>query len=377
MRFCFPPFFLWRQPMLWFSRFYYTACATFIFILAVNSQALAQIDTVQSYADLHANGWPAQLEALKLPRDQNLFIIMFAAPNMPIDFTTNNSVRESIYRNPAGGSLSQLSLGHTMLAWQCQKSWGVDRGATAMTGEQHDQTRKMLASGWGVTPLFSVFTDGFLESSTHLQEVTLKTFVEDGNLQTLLLHVEGSDCDKLQIFLKTFIDLHPLAKTRFGLTPDPSNFEGGGCGSFAFSALRSAGVLPGLLPLLWRRMSFPKGLFGCRASSSALPGQVQTPCRTGTPDRSVSMMWMSFMDWTSNDNHTDVPVQFVDPFLVKFMMDSFAQPEIPPQMPAPLFRQFGADRGTEALSSALARILPRFQIRIRSSAMGRVIEAAP
>lgn len=182
-------------------------------------------------------------------------------PGMVIDLRTADGFRSTLLSRGLI-NIQDFSIGHTWLGWRCKtKNGKMLEGAAGVTGESENQAAEMLQSGWGLSAFKATFTDGLIQWPELLE---WGAYGEKGNLHSLFIEVDPATCLRTAGFVETYIT-HPKQPRRFfGLEPDPSKFEGGGCGSFGIVAANQGRIFGSvdLTSKMWRNISARSNLFG-------------------------------------------------------------------------------------------------------------------
>ncbi|MFN8576284.1 MAG: hypothetical protein U0354_05460 [Candidatus Sericytochromatia bacterium] len=152
------------------------------------------------------------------------------------------------------------SIGHAQIGWYCNSGNGsINQGATGQTGQNGNEGFELVKSGWGLSVLDTVFTDGYLES---MQEVKEKMFKADknNNFAWLAIKTSNSACEEMIRFVSEYDKSG--AAINYGFPVEPLKYEGAGCTSFANAAfVRSTLGLP--LSKAWvRHIKLPKKYMG-------------------------------------------------------------------------------------------------------------------
>jgi hypothetical protein len=217
------------------------------------------------YGHINA-GWNGSLAKLgkSLNPERNYIVLNFVEPTVPMDLRSAELFRRSFFVEGLSQGLSKPELGHSLIAWQCRDSLGsMHRGATGFTGESSGQTLKMLKTGWGLTPLASTFTDGFLQTPDLVADSMERAKKAGRHIWSVALEIDDEHCGRLYSFLYNFV-YHPnRPMDYFGLTVDPEKMQGGGCGSFAYAIAHALELFPSeMFQNLRRTLKAPSVLFG-------------------------------------------------------------------------------------------------------------------
>lgn len=215
-------------------------------------------------------GWGESFRDIEdaISKDRDYITWIVKTPRHPMDLRNAEFFRRWI--NGAGKGTADIS--HMMVAWQCHDSKGRRiRGVTGLTGENSNQTVRMIKKGWGQTAFMAVFTDGELNTPGEFEIIAQDAEAEGLGLAHITFEVSRQDCSNMLSFLRKFIDHPNQPATRFGLVVDPLRYEGGGCGSMASALVQKAGVLKSLHPALWRTV---------RGSQRFMGGGLELPPHT-------------------------------------------------------------------------------------------------
>lgn len=158
-----------------------------------------------------------------------------------LDWSGPSRLAKTMLSSMANKSKNQdaSSLGHAQVAWHCVKPDGsLVHGATGQTGEKHDQGADMVRSGWGLTILDMVFTDGELETPEQVAASMAKA-EKNSNFAWLAMKVKPESCLAMVDYIQTYQSKG--AGVNYGFPLDPLKYEGAGCTSFANAALGKLG----------------------------------------------------------------------------------------------------------------------------------------
>ncbi len=252
------------------------------------------------------------MDGIELDPDRAYALLIMLPSAYPIDFRDAEAARISLMRNvraPLATLTAKTLTGHSMVAWQCAGK----RGLISQTGESTGQaTRMILHGGWGITPFLSVFHDGKL---VRMKDVPgrYRSLIAAGSVSILAIEVSKASCLSMRRYVARFVTHPSNPKSRFGLLLDPERFEGGGCASFALSALRRAGLFAGHERRFRRKVRIYEGPLGRRVD---VPEGVDpfVTARRRSHENVVSFYALRAGPWDSGKLNRIV--EFVDPELL-------------------------------------------------------------
>lgn len=281
--------------------------------------------------DLLKSGWPDLLSPFKtrFQPGKSYLTLYKKFPRWPIDMRSPDRFKRSVGARELSG---KPSIGHMAIGWSCATAnFGRREGFAAQTGEDSGQSYEMLRAGWGMNAVLATFTDGRIQNGHNIQSYFSNEFV--GHIArgqspapyfALVIEVPSSDCEAVQEFVKSYV-LHPAKPWKnFGMRPDPSKFEGAGCGSFASAALERAPSFAPVVESYWRTLSIPKKLFGLR-TRVFLPN-VAVPfsyAKTAAEERPISPINLMLKNWDSGEEALNL--RLVDPELAIYSLRKFVE----------------------------------------------------
>ena len=152
----------------------------------------------------------------------------WSSPSALTKTTLDSQISKALFHAPS-------SIGHAQFAWQCQLPNGkVIKGASGQSGQNHRQGLSGVLSGWGLSLLELVYTDGNIESTQEVNDRVIRGS-NTNKLSWMAFKVPPENCLKVVEYVKTY-----TAKGAFhnyGFPVDPLQYEGGGCTSYANAAL--------------------------------------------------------------------------------------------------------------------------------------------
>jgi hypothetical protein len=188
-----------------------------------------------------------------------------------------------------------------------------------------------LNAGWGVNAMIATFTDGHIQTGQKIESVFLtesSDSIEAGKQPipsfALVIEVPTDDCEQVRDFVRSYV-LHPAKPWKnFGLLPNPLKFEGGGCGSFAVSALSNAPSLAPLMDTYWRTLPIPEKLLGLR-TRVFLPNEAVpfSYAKMSSAERPISKYKLILKNWDSG--RPAFNLRLVDPELTIYSLRKFAE----------------------------------------------------
>ena len=235
---------------------------------------------------------------------------MIEAPKVTMDMRSAEMFRRSFATNQSDSE----GISHMMVLWQCHDDNGkIFHGGTSMTGENEDQSKKMLVSGWGMTTFIANFTDGELTDPSELDEYLEDSKEKKIQVAPITFEVKRENCKNMLTFIQKFIDHPNHPATRFGgANARPLKFQGGGCGSFASALVQTAGIMPSIHQYFWRRLTASQYLMGF---DQDLPTHTEVNLPKAFQNKKETYIWrgkMQMEPWTTEDGPS---VEMVDPEL--------------------------------------------------------------
>jgi len=208
------------------------------------------------------SGWGPGLKSLRksLNPSKNYIVLHVIEPGIVYDLRSAEHFRRGLLAMGIEELLSDdLALGHVFTSWRCQVNGQAVEGTTGITGELDKQFTKMLNKGWGMTAFYSHFQDGHLQTPKLLEH----EWKYANTLHTVAVEVDDQVCQNAMKFVSDFIHHPDQPYTNFGPNLNPTNFEGGGCGSFGVSVLQKSGIFgrQNFWPVLWRKLRAPRKTF--------------------------------------------------------------------------------------------------------------------
>lgn len=185
-------------------------------------------------------------------------------------------------------------------------------GSVGFTGELSHQFKQLTDAGHGLSAFLHTFDDGHLQTP----ELLDMEWDEPKPIHTLAVEVDSSVCRNAVGFVKKFLYADDRPFETFGFTPDPENFEGGGCGSFAISVLNQSKMF-GNLPIIsnfWRHLKANPDLFGYGDLHVPEDTVLYDFHKSGTKEVSLVKMF------TSNWNGNGPEIRILDPEMVLLFM---------------------------------------------------------
>lgn len=270
-------------------------------------------------------GWPEKLAPLyyRLKQTQhNYFVLVSKTPSHAMDFRSGERIKDSI----SGLDFQNNFVpGHEMVGWMCRVGDDSNLGFIGVSGENKNQTKKMVDLGWGLTSFAATFTDGFVQSYQDIQQKLIiyqNDFEKDlsnghlpkHDLIITVIEITDNDCDNLINSIHTYIG-HPNNPTeKFGLALNPETFEGAGCGSFANYLLSQIQSLKDITPLFKRTFEIPLSLFG---KGDSLPQDTEIPerLRPLLSSKKIGKIALTNRDWSPSE-FGNYPLSLIDPEMV-------------------------------------------------------------
>ncbi len=279
---------------------------------------------------LQNSGWsrhlrPALEEAASVP---NMVALTLIEPGVVMDFRSGEHLRQSYLAKNFSPS---TDVGHGIISWKCMYRGEPLSGTIGMTGENSNQVRTMVRSGWGITPFISVFTDGYLQTRRAIDRNLDDVYSRGLRTRTIAVQVSELDCLRMLKFLEDFVEHPNNPQQNFGYLLDPEKFEGGGCMSFSTALFKRAGVLPEVFHDLFRRdVSAPSHLFGWdQEFPQEGPVHPFLP-EWAKPKRPKHVSFYMFkMDFWDSQESPHINFKLFDPELLILAMDEMARSTFP------------------------------------------------
>lgn len=278
-------------------------------------------------AEMHAEifaAWKGPLLDFRknLKPGRNYVAWLLVPPTRALDMRSAGQFRRSYLATPP----KDFSISHNLVLWQCTRRDGTRaEGAMAISGESDEQSKLMVKHGFGLTPLFSNFTDGYLQGVTDLLDIIDENGEDGRGYATVAFEVTQDDCNNMMDFADAF-SLDPKRPyANFGNFKDPEKFEGGGCVTLAETLLRRAGVLSELWPAFWRTFHVNRHLLG---GNLPLPEHVQVPAWKwlGHEERYVPELALLLNPHWDGDRDTGYEtLPLMDPELMLYSLRGVAQ----------------------------------------------------
>lgn len=243
----------------------------------------------------------------KLDPRRSYVIAVTLPPDYPYDLSSGEKFKKSL--QAPGFGLGRI--GHNLSGWVCGAGTKSSIGMIAISGENEKQIRRMVLGGWGAAGLLATFTDGYIQSPSYIDAHFADVIAKQMSFAVLFLEVSQEECFAARDFARKFI-YHPNKPLeKFSIVPDPTKFEGAGCGTLTAAVLSHAKRLQPVLNSMWRKLMVPKWLFG---ENLGLPPNtipklpVDRPRKQGPWRVSVG----EFLARPWNANH-GTPVRLFDP----------------------------------------------------------------
>lgn len=264
--------------------------------------------------------WYGPLLELKrnLKPDRNYVAWILVPPHQEMDMRSGNDFRHSYLATPP----DDFAIGHNLIVWQCKRKDGShSEGGMAITGENYDQSKVMTKMDWGLTSLFTDFTDGEIEGT----DVVNEELVDETKIQgfaTVAFEVSQDSCENML----DFVDAYTLDPARpfshFSNLQDPDKFEGGGCVTLARALLKRAGIFTNVIPLFGRNFVVNRKLLGGNIPAPDHISVPEWPWLNGKPHR-VPPLKLIATNW-DGDDETGVPLTLMDPEVMLYSLRQLA-----------------------------------------------------
>lgn len=249
---------------------------------------------------LQASNHP--LDVLLAKDAQASMIFVFAFPSSSyLDWSSPSHLARTAVQSTLSKRLMghPSTIGHAQIAWRCQTpdgSW--ETGATGQTGEDHNQSLHALLSGWGLSLLELVYTDGHLESQAEVLE-RIRIGAYHNQFAWLGLKVPAENCLKLVAYVKNYAQAN--AAVNYGFPVDPLQLQGAGCTSFVNAALEHSGLFLPFRTAWLRSYPIPEALLG---RAETLPAHSSEVPQTRIPKR---LKQVALTDILFGDKHWAQP----------------------------------------------------------------------
>ncbi len=248
--------------------------------------------------------------------ERSYFLLMSFPPKTGLDFRTAEKLKSSL----AVAGWGKTNIGHNMIAWSCKGTDGKwHRAATGFTGENSEQSKDLILSGWGITTFVTVFTDGYLTPTSTAAEIIEKKQAKTP-MRYFGLEISASQCDAVVGFTKKFAK--SKGATQFGLSGDVNKMQGGGCGSFVTAVLEKLNVFNKVTPYYWKKFKLPNRLMGM---GDEIPVDTSIPesFLMSDADKKISFNRLINSTWMMTiSDVSDYSLTVVDPAMVLYMIKS-------------------------------------------------------
>ncbi len=245
------------------------------------------------------------------------YILVFAYPSAAyLDWSSPSKLARTAVQSTLAKRTFSLpsTIGHAQIAWSCRKPDGtlISRGASGQSGEDNGQSLVGLRSGWGMSILELVFTDGHLESPTDVDS-RIRSGAAGNQFSWAGFKVPVENCLQMVDFVENYQKSE--AYKNYGFPVDPLKFEGAGCTSYANAALERSGAPLPFRDAWVRRYPIPEaqlGRFGEPPAHAAVFPKSRIPKR----DLQVPLTDFLFGEQTwARAGEASVPFQYYDPEL--------------------------------------------------------------
>jgi hypothetical protein len=276
--------------------------------------------------------WPRHyrhIEAAINPK-RNYVVLSLLEPSTPMDLRSAELFRRSFI---ARDLMGKQTIGHTMLAWQCQlkDGGGVRKGATALSGEGSGQIREMASNGWGLTSFVSTFTDGYLQTAENIELFLDRSKALGLRTYNIVIEVPQDDCLAAVRFLRRFVFSENEPMKNFGLAHDPESLTGGGCGSFGLAFLNRINVWPSqLMNSIWRDFRAPLKFvgWGLPILPNTAPFIPKELSNVSKPQNYVHLYDLQWQLW-EDPNGPHASIRIVDPEMFILAVDTVIRKFLP------------------------------------------------
>lgn len=297
-----------------------------LFLMVSNLTSLSVL-AKNSYLDM-VKGWPRSYDVLERQLDPNksYLVILSETPEAYMDLRSLDNLRRSFLL--ATDSDKQSKIGHNAFGWSCPRTaTQVPRGFTSQSGENSEQTYRMVMAGWGLNPLLTTFKDGILLDPEQNNQKTILPWIDQPRFKlfTMILEVSDQECERVIHFASRFATRSPKTGIapfeNFGLNLDPKKFEGGGCGSTSVSALSMGNFFLSFDHSFYRTLNIPKSLIGNPQGSENQDsrhldsdGRIIEDIKPFSIEQKNHISPLSLVQnrWSSSDNDS-ISVRILDP----------------------------------------------------------------
>ncbi|MEZ0373187.1 MAG: hypothetical protein ACAI44_29110 [Candidatus Sericytochromatia bacterium] len=172
------------------------------------------------------------------------YILVFAYPSAAwLDWSSPSNLSRTSVQSTLAKRLFSLptTIGHAQIAWSCRGADGtlLSSGASGQSGENNGQSLAALRTGWGMSILEMVFTDGELETAADVDS-RIRKGVATNQFSWAGFKVPTENCLQMVDFIEHY--QASGAFKNYGFPVDPLKFEGAGCTSYANAALERSGA---------------------------------------------------------------------------------------------------------------------------------------
>lgn len=260
-----------------------------------------------SYAKISwGGGWPSAFENIytNLKSDKNYIVILTRAPSFVIDYTTNQSIHDTMnkldfqFKNHPG---------HAMIGWKCQVQGLTISSMVGMNGDTEENNKKMVNEGWGFAGVLATFHDGYIESPQDISgninkwnQEMISGHIKNSFLMATIIEVTQESCQQMLYELRRLDQAPEQPLTKFGVALDLNKNEGAVCVSFVTHLLSQYNEFKSLIPNFKRNIRVPRHLFG---RGSDLSPQIEIPqeIQNISPRKKISRLGLLAAIWTEGD----------------------------------------------------------------------------
>lgn len=249
----------------------------------------------------------------KDPESNYIFLFVFRSASY-LDWSNPSDLAKTTLKSQIMKKLKgdASSIGHAQIGWHCNDGKKISEGATGQTGQHGDEGFQLVKSGWGLSTLDTVFTDGYLESE---DEVNERVMIADKNenLAWIALKTDYKSCMGMSEFVNAYDKSG--AAINYGFPVDPLKFEGAGCTSFANAAIYKTGLNIGLSEGWIRKVNIPLKYMG-KLKDIVPNTRPLDVAKTYQEEKKVSMTDFLFsnVSW-AKENEEHKPFYYYDPEL--------------------------------------------------------------
>lgn len=245
------------------------------------------------------------------------YILVFAYPSAAyLDWSSPSKLARTAVQSTLAKRVFSLpsTIGHAQIAWSCRQPDGtlISSGASGQSGEDNGQSLAGLRTGWGMSILELVFTDGHLESPADVDS-RIRSGAAGNQFSWAGFKVPVENCLQMVDFVENY--QKSKAYKNYGFPVDPLKFEGAGCTSYANAALERSGAPLPFRDAWLRTYQIPENQLG-RSGEPPAFASVFPKSRIPQREQQVPLGDFLFGEQTwAKSGEAAIPFQYYDPEL--------------------------------------------------------------